>query len=76
MDNENIHTNRPKDKKVNDYSQSLTSEMWYKETCKEKKNDDLPALWIVLMHLNKDSSNTLKWAKKDKLQQPFTAMTI
>ena len=62
-----IQTNGPKDKKVDDYEQSFTSERWHwpSECVKQRRKEDSPALEITLMHQYKESSSSLKRAKRD-----------
>ena len=62
MNKRETQANRPKKKKIDDYEQSLTSKRWpWEITSQEKKKEeDSPALRIVLIHQYKDLRNTLK----------------
>ena len=59
-------TNRPKDKKIDDYAPILYPRDDIDYMCQEKKEEeDTLALRIDLMHQYKDSKTTLKRIKKD-----------
>ena len=55
----------PEDKKSDDFAQVLKSNRWHGQTmCQEKKKEeDLPAFRMALMHSYKDSNTMLKGTK-------------